>query len=131
MNELRVSLQQHVDEYVKNTTVIVKLANFRVTLLGEFYKPGKYMVYQDNITIFQAIAMAGDMTDYAKRSDVVLVRQTKTGSKIHLCCNSNILLNELSIKHIQYPFPKKLWLHRPFYYFGYFEEYKPNIHNYC
>ena len=93
VNELRVSLQHHVDEYVKNTTVIVKLANFRVTLLGEFYRPGKYMVYQDNITIFQAIAMAGDMTDYAKRSEVVLVRQTKTGSKMyHLNLNDQNIL---------------------------------------
>lgn len=83
VDEIQRDIQVRVDEYVKNTTVIVKLANFTVTLLGEFSKPGKYLVYQDDITIFQAIAMAGDMTDYAKRGRVVLVRQTEQGTKMH------------------------------------------------
>ena len=83
IEEIRDKIQGLVDEYVKNTTVIVKLANFRVTLIGEFHRPGKYLVYQDDITIFQAIALAGDMTDFARRSEIVLVRLTENGSKMY------------------------------------------------
>jgi len=79
IEEVKDSLQVKVDEYVKNTTVIVKLANFRVTMLGEFTRPGKYLVYQDRINIFEAIAMAGDMTDFAKRNRTLLVRETEDG----------------------------------------------------
>lgn len=79
--QVKDSLQMRVDEYVKNTTVIVKLANFRLTLLGEFQRPGKYLVYQDKINLFEAISLAGDMTDFAKRNRTLLIRQTSEGYK--------------------------------------------------
>jgi polysaccharide export outer membrane protein len=81
--DIKEELQVMVDEYVKNSIVQVKLVNFRVSMLGEFKQPGKYIVYQDNITIFQAISMAGDLTDFAKRDRIVLIRQTENGSKLH------------------------------------------------
>lgn len=83
VEQIREKVQESVNEYLKNTVVIVKLANFRVSLLGEFYRPGKYVVYQDKITIFEAIAMAGDMTDFAKRERTMIVRQTEEGSKTY------------------------------------------------
>jgi polysaccharide export outer membrane protein len=61
----------------------VKLANFNVTLLGEFHRPGKYNIYQDRINLFQAISMGGDLTDFANRNRIALIRQTEKGSKIH------------------------------------------------
>jgi polysaccharide biosynthesis/export protein len=79
IQEIRDSLQVRVNEYVRNTTVIVKLTSFRVTMLGEFNRPGKYLVYQDKITIFEAIGMAGDLTDFARRHNALLVRMTDNG----------------------------------------------------
>ncbi len=62
--------------------VIVRLASFRITLLGEFQSPGKYDVYQNNINIFEAISLGGDLTDFAKRNKVAIIRQTGKGSKV-------------------------------------------------
>jgi len=90
--QIQEVLQGKVDEYIKNTVVIVKLANFRVSMMGEFQKPGKYLVYQDKITIFEAISMAGDLTDFAKRNKVLLIRQTDKGVKTH-----RLNLNDYSI----------------------------------
>jgi polysaccharide export outer membrane protein len=90
--EIQKILQSRVDEYIKNTVVIVKLANFRISMMGEFKNPGKYLVYQDKITIFEAIAMAGDMTDFAKRNKVLLARQSEKGIKTY-----RINLNDYSI----------------------------------
>jgi polysaccharide export outer membrane protein len=90
--QIQKLLQARVDEYIKNTVVIVKLANFRISMVGEFNNPGKFLVYQDKITIFEAIAMAGDMTDFAKRNKVLLVRQTDNGLKSY-----RINLNDYSI----------------------------------
>lgn len=83
IEQIRKNIQGKVDEYVKNTIVIVKLANFRISMLGEFKNPGKYVVYQDKINIFEAVAMAGDMTDFAKRNKVLLVRQSEKGVKTY------------------------------------------------
>jgi polysaccharide export outer membrane protein len=61
-------------------------------MMGEFKNPGKYLVYQDKINIFEAIAMAGDLTDFAKRDKVLLVRQSEKGLKTY-----RLNLNDYSI----------------------------------
>jgi polysaccharide biosynthesis/export protein len=76
-------LQQLVNEYIKEAVVVVKMVNFTITILGEASSPGLISVYQNKINIFEAIAMAGDLRDFANRNDVILVRQIKEGSKIH------------------------------------------------
>lgn len=92
IEDIQKKLQSKVNDYIKNTVVIVKLANFRVSMLGEFRNPGKYVVYQDKINIFEAIAMAGDVTDFAKRNKVLLLRQSEKGVKTY-----RINLNDKSI----------------------------------
>lgn len=93
IEDIQKLLQGRVNEYIKNTVVIVKLANFRVAMLGEFKNPGKYVVYQDKINIFEAIAMAGDISDFAKRDKVLLVRQSEKGTKTYrLNLNDNSIL---------------------------------------
>lgn len=81
--EAKEAIQKLVNEYLKETTVTVKLVNFNITVIGEVLRPGEYKIYQDQINMFQALSIAGDMTDYANRSQVQLVRQTKSGSQIH------------------------------------------------
>lgn len=76
-------LQQLVDEYIKESVVIVKMVNFKITILGEIKGPGQLMIYQNKINIFEAISMAGDLTDFANRNKVALIRQVKGGSKIY------------------------------------------------
>jgi polysaccharide biosynthesis/export protein len=93
IEQIQKLLQSKVNDYIKNTVVIVKLANFRISMLGEFYNPGKYVVYQDKINIFEAIAMAGDITDFAKKDQVLLVRQSEKGvKKYRLNLNDNSML---------------------------------------
>jgi polysaccharide export outer membrane protein len=76
-------LQEKLGEYLKESVVIVKLVNFNITLLGEVKKPGQYKIYQNNINLFEAVSMAGDLSDFAKRSDVTIIRQTKGGSRVY------------------------------------------------
>ncbi len=97
IEQIQRQLQEKVNEYIKNTVVIVKLANFRVSMVGEFNNPGKYVIYQDKINIFEAISMAGDMTDFAKRNKVLLVRQSEKGVKTY-----RINLNDYSILESDY-----------------------------
>lgn len=69
-------------EYLKETLIIVKLINFNITMIGEIKRPGQYKVYQDQINIFEAIAMAGDLGDFADRGRVKLIRQNKKGYSV-------------------------------------------------
>jgi polysaccharide biosynthesis/export protein len=94
--QIKAILQQLIGEYLKETTVVVKTVNFRVTLVGEVMRPGEFTIYKDKLNVFEAIALAGDMTEFANRSRVALIRQTHTGSQVHyLDLNSiNILSSD-------------------------------------
>lgn len=80
--EIQSELEDRLGEYLVEPVVIVRLASFRITLLGEFNNPGKYDVYQSNINIFEAISLGGDLTDFAKRNKIAIIRQTSNGSEI-------------------------------------------------
>lgn len=63
--------------------VRVRLGGIRYSALGEFARPGKYTILQNRVTIFEAIANAGDLTVTAKRDNIMLIRQYPEGSKVH------------------------------------------------
>lgn len=92
LNDIQNILQESIDEYLQQTVVYVKLGLFNLTILGEVTKPGQYQVYQPDINIFQAIALAGNATDYANKSSVKIIHQTPNGSQI-----VRVNLNDASI----------------------------------
>lgn len=77
-------MQTEINKFFNQTTLIVKLSNFNLTVLGEVSKPGMYKVYQSQINLFEAVSMAGNMTNFAKKNEVKIIRQTDTGSEIHI-----------------------------------------------
>lgn len=82
VEQAKEKLQNELSKYVKETALMVKLSNFDLTILGEVVRPGKYKVYQSEISILEALAMAGNFTDFAKNDAVKIVRRTDNGSEI-------------------------------------------------
>ena len=82
VDQAKTKMQNELDKFVNQTTLIVKLSNFNLTVLGEVNRPGMYKVYQSQINLFEAMALAGNMTNFAKNSDVKIIRQTDHGSEI-------------------------------------------------
>jgi polysaccharide biosynthesis/export protein len=76
-NELEVKLT----EYKNFSKVTVTLSNFRINVLGEVKTPGVQYVYDNQYSLFQAIANAGDLTEFGSRKKVRLFRQTENGTK--------------------------------------------------
>ncbi len=72
--DLKNELQNRISRYIIEPTVYVKLANYKVTVLGEVNRPGEYTVPDGKATLLSALGMAGDLTMYGKRDDVLLVR---------------------------------------------------------
>jgi polysaccharide export outer membrane protein len=83
VEQIKSLLQQLIGEYLKETTVVVKLVNFRVTLVGEVMRPGEFTIYKDDLNVFEAISLAGDMTEFANRNRVAIIRQVHGGSEVH------------------------------------------------
>lgn len=82
IDEIQQKIQNIIGEYQKETIVYVKLGVFNLTILGEVARPGQYQVYQSDINLFQAIALAGNTTDFANKKNVKIVHQTTEGSQI-------------------------------------------------
>ena len=65
----------------ENPVVTVKMASYKVTVIGEVQHPGTFPVAQEKINVLEAIAQAGDLTIYGKRENVMLVREKLNGEK--------------------------------------------------
>ncbi|WP_423818439.1 polysaccharide biosynthesis/export family protein [Salinimicrobium sp. TIG7-5_MAKvit] len=65
-----------------NIFVTVKLAGIRYTTIGEIGS-GTQVIYKEQVTIMEAIAQAGDISEFGDRTDVVIVRQYPGGEKRH------------------------------------------------
>jgi len=74
-------IQARADEFLKDGLVIVRLLSYKITVLGEVRRPGVYTNFNDKLTVFEALALAGDFTDYGKRDNVMVVRPGPDGNK--------------------------------------------------
>lgn len=84
IDETTEIIEKIMNEYLKETTIIVKLVNFNITFVGEVRRPGEYKIYQDKINIFEAISLAGDISDYGNRNEVKLMRTSDEGTHLHV-----------------------------------------------
>ena len=66
---------------VKDPIVTVEFQNLTVSVLGEVSKPGRYNIDKDRLSLLEAISMAGDLTVFGKR-DNVMVQREENGKKV-------------------------------------------------
>lgn len=74
ISEAERKVQERIDSYFKNATVILKLLNTKISVLGEVNRPGTYSILRNSINLFEALALAGDVTDFGNRKSVLIVR---------------------------------------------------------
>jgi len=80
--EVRDVIQQGVDHYLESASVFVKLVNRNITVLGEVRSPGQKLMVKNQLTIFEALGTAGDITDYGNRRNVKLIREMPDGKHV-------------------------------------------------
>lgn len=61
-------------DLIKDPVITVEFMNLTISIMGEVKNPGRFNIDKDNITILDAISMAGDLTIYGKRDNVVVIR---------------------------------------------------------
>lgn len=87
LDEIRLRIEkQLLAEYFNKEAdifVTVRLAGLRYTINGEIGSPGTKTLFQDNVTIMEAIANSGDITITGNRKAVTVMRKTPTGVQMH------------------------------------------------
>jgi polysaccharide export outer membrane protein len=90
ITQLKDSLKIKLNKYLQDPIVNIRLLNYKVTVLGEVAHPSTYSIPSERITVVDAIGMAGDLTIYGKRENVLLIREENGERKfIRLNLNSS------------------------------------------
>ena len=73
-HQLSEEITKRLSNELKNPSVIIRLANFKITMLGEVARPGPISLPSEKVTILEAIGLAGDISVYGKKDDIVVLR---------------------------------------------------------
>ncbi|MDT0688839.1 polysaccharide biosynthesis/export family protein [Salegentibacter sp. F188] len=92
--ELKSKLTDTLKKYLSNAIVNIRYLNYRITVIGEVNNPSTFSVPAEKISIIEALGMAGDMTVYGKRDNVLVINETEGVRRIvRLNLNNKEVLN--------------------------------------
>lgn len=80
--ETKTLLKEKLKDYLINPIINIRLKNFTVTVLGQVNRPGTYSVVGEQITVLEAIGLAGDLTIKGERENVMIIRDFN-GTKVY------------------------------------------------
>ena len=72
-------IKESVSNHIKDPVITLRIMSFRVTVLGEVLEPGQFPVGKEKMSILDALGAAGDLTIYANRENVLLIRENNDG----------------------------------------------------
>lgn len=99
--ETELMVKDKLKPYIKETPIVtVRMTNYKISVIGEVTRPNTFTIANEKVNLFEALAMAGDMTVYGMRDNVKLIRENSTGGQDIITLN----LNDADI------------IHSPFYY---------------
>lgn len=80
-------------DLVKDPVITVEFMNLTISVLGEVQSPGRYNIVKDKITLLDALSLAGDLTIYGRRENVLVIREehgVQTVYKTNLCSAADL-----------------------------------------
>ena len=97
--EEKIQKELMAKQLLKNPIVVCRILNAKVTILGEVRSPGTYTFYENNLTILQALGLAGDLNITGVRKTIKVIRLE----------NNKQLVGEIDLT-------QKNWMNSPFYF---------------
>jgi len=83
LEKARFEVESVLKLYLNDVSVTLKLSGFRITLIGEVRRPGRYAPLVSQLNILEALAVGGDMTSYGNRQRVMVIREIDGKEHIH------------------------------------------------
>lgn len=74
-------LKERLKEYISNPIVNIRIMNYKISVDGEVVRPGAFNLVSERVTLLEALSMAGDLTIYGRRDNIMVIRDvngTKT-----------------------------------------------------
>ena len=74
-SEVADTLRKKLNLFLKEPSVNVRILNHKFTILGEINRPATYNILDNRTSLPEAIGMAGDLTIFGRRENVMIIRQ--------------------------------------------------------
>jgi polysaccharide export outer membrane protein len=74
--DAKTSLTNLLTNYLGNPIVTIRYLNYRITVVGEVRNPNTFLVPSERINLIEALGMAGDLTIYGKRENVMIINES-------------------------------------------------------
>lgn len=88
-SEAAALIKEKLQPYLKDPIVTIQFLNYKITILGEVQRPGTYTISNEHTSILQALGIAGDLTIYGRRDNVLLIREMEGGKKEYIRIDLN------------------------------------------
>jgi polysaccharide export outer membrane protein len=75
LEEAQQVLSNKLNQFVKNPIVNMQYLNFRITVIVEVNNPATFTIPNEQINLLEALGMAGDLTAYGKRENILVIRE--------------------------------------------------------
>lgn len=76
IEQVQALVTKELRRHIKEPVVAAQLVNFKITVIGEVSRPSSLSVPSGELNLLEALGMAGDMTVYGKRDNVLIIRET-------------------------------------------------------
>lgn len=73
--EAKAMLKQKLEKVLRDPIINIRYLNYKVTVVGEVNRPGTFTIPSEKINIVEALGLAGDMTAFGKRENVMIIRE--------------------------------------------------------
>lgn len=89
-NEAEDMIREKLKAYLREEPIVtVRMANYKISVMGEVARPGTFTVSNEKVNILEALAMAGDLTIWGMRDNVMLIREDAKGKRQIMTLNLN------------------------------------------
>jgi polysaccharide export outer membrane protein len=89
-NEVESIIKEKLTPNFTNAPIVnVRMVNYKISIIGEVVRPNTYTISNEKVNVFEALALAGDLTIYGRRDGVKLIRENADGTKQIVPLNLN------------------------------------------
>ena len=89
-DELEDLICEKLSDYIEEVPIVsVRMVNYKISVLGEVARPGVFTISNEKVSVFEALALAGDLTIWGMRDNVKIIREDSEGKREIISLNLN------------------------------------------